>query len=241
MQTSTATDEPLGLRERKAAQTRLAIADSLRRRLVEADLRDISADELAADADISRMTVFNYFPAKRDAVDLLMVIHIFGIQVALHREGLRGVGAIERVFSMTADVVAEAPHRMRRIYALHLARPQGAPMPTLTRAEQQLLAPDAAGEIEVSSLGHLLVRLVDEAREDGLAIVGSSYELSHFLGGLLNGAALIGHSPEDNTDYKQLFRRHARRALGLLGVEGQRDPRPPRIPPKYRKKGSKTS
>lgn len=223
-----------GLRARKAARTRLAIAAALEERLLDRDLHDISVDELAEAANVSRMTFFNYFPSKRDAVDFLLVTMVYRIEATIHREQLRGVAAIERTFEMMGDHVAEGPNRIRRIYALHMARPPG-PLPELTLADRLQLTPDL--DFELMSLGFLFVRCVEEAQQDGVAIVGSPYEVSHFLGGLMNGAALIGQRPEDDTDYKQLFRRHARRALGLLGAEGMRDPKPPRIPKRYRKKG----
>jgi AcrR family transcriptional regulator len=225
---------PPGLRERKAAQTRLALAESLYQRLATAELADINVDELAADANVSRVTFFNYFATKRDAIDLMMVVLIHRIGLTLAREKLRGVAAIERIFSLVGDEVADAPQRWRRGYALFGARPAKAPMPELTRAERLLLAPDIDPDtVEVASLGYLFMRLVEEAREDGLELPGSSFEMSHFLGSVLNGAVITGHSGDDN-DWKQLFRRHARRALGLLGVEGQSDPRAPRIPERYR-------
>ena len=54
--------ERVGLRERKAAATRLAIGRALSQRLVARNLGEITVDELAEAAGVSRMTVFNYFP-----------------------------------------------------------------------------------------------------------------------------------------------------------------------------------
>jgi hypothetical protein len=112
------------------------------------------------------------------------------------------------------------------------------PFPELGSAERTVLAPDVAATVVwLGSLGALLMRLVDEARRDGeLALVGTSYELAHYLGSLLTGAALIGHSTDD-TDWKRLYRRHGRRALGLLGAP--QDPQPPAIPRRYRKRGKR--
>ena len=63
---------------------------------------------------------------------------------------------------------------------------------------------------------------------------GSSYELAHYLGAVINGSSMLGSSSPD-TDHKRLFRRHARRALGLLGAPGRSDPPPPKTPARYRK------
>ncbi len=227
-----------GLRERKAAETRLAIVASLERRLAATDLRDITADELAGDANVSRMTFFNYFPSKRDAVDLVMVALMFRLEAGIEEKRLRGVAAIEYLFGVFGDEVAAAPHRMRRMLAHFASRAVDRPLSELTLAERMVLAPELGDRVAAltpaPTLGALLMRLVEEAQDDGALLSGSSYELAHYLGGLLNGAALVGHSTDD-TDWRRLFRRHARRALGLLGVDGLADPRPPRVPRRYRK------
>lgn len=224
------------LRERKAAETRLAIVASLRRRLATTDLGDITADELAGDANVSRMTFFNYFPHKRDAVDMLMGTLLLRLEASMTRQGLTGIEAIERFFAEFGDEVAEAPARMRRLLAHFAARSPTLPLPELTVAERQRLAPELAGLPGAVGLGALLMRFVAQAQESGaLPLTSSSYELAHYLGALLNGAAMVGHSTDD-TDWARLYRRHVRRALGLLGAEGQVDPPAPRVPKAYRNK-----
>lgn len=235
---ASAADGRPGLRERKAAATRLALVDALRRRLATTALADVGVDQLAEDANVSRMTFFNYFPAKDHAVDLLMAIWLFRVEHAIARDRLTGARAVERTFAMMGDEVAESPDRMRRIVGYFASRPSDRPLPVLGRAERALLEPDAAeGRPDPLSLGGLFVRCVEEARRDGeIVVVGSAYELAHFLGATLNGACLIGHSSPD-TDWKRLFRRHARRALGLLGAPGATDPPAPRVPKPYRSRG----
>ena len=189
----TATSVPeLGLRERKAAATRLAIVRTLHERLGAMPLTEISVDDLARDANVSRMTFFNYFPTKEHAVDLLMMVWLLEIERDLARRGLRGTRAIERVFELFGDEVAGAPARMKRVLA------------------------------------------IDEAVHDHeIELVGTTYELAHFLGALANGAALVGHGSPD-TDWRALYRRHGKRALGKL-IPGATDlGRPPKTPQQYR-------
>lgn len=228
-----------GLRERKAAATRLAIVEALKERLGSTPLADISAEDLAADANVSRMTFFNYFPTKEHAVDYLMLTWFHEIECALTANGLRGVAAIQHVFAMMGDDVADAPNRLRRVHAHFAGRPADRPFPTLGRAERAILAGRAGvppvDEGQPLGLGALLMRSIDEARQDGeLEIVGSSYEIAHYLGALANGATLVGQSSPD-TDWRRLFRRHAARALGLLNPKNGKGPAPPRIPARYKK------
>lgn len=224
-----------GLRERKAAATRLTLADALHARLATTALADISVEQLADDANVSRMTFFNYFPTKEHAVDLVMLTWMLRIEEDIASRELRGLAAIEQVFVSAAEELATSPDRMRRMVGFFASRPADRPLPELGRAARLTLASTPLGrEREPRSLGALFMALVDEAKEDGAGLVGSTYEVAHYLGALLNGSFLVGHSSAD-TDWKRLYRRHARRALGLLGAKGMTDPAPPRVPARWKK------
>lgn len=230
MDVDTASD--LGLRERKAAQTRLAIAEALRARLAHHPLDAISADDLAADANVSRMTFFNYFPSKEQAVDYVMQLQLLAIERAIAAKGLTGLAALEQVFVLMGDELRDAPQRARRLFAHFAARDASRPLAPLGRADRLLLG--APTEASPAALGGLLMREIEVAQAAGeLDPTSTSYELAHYLGSLFNGAAMVGHSSDD-TDWPALFRRHFHRAVGLLGAPGQRDPKPPRVPVRYK-------
>jgi AcrR family transcriptional regulator len=55
-----------GLRERKKQQTRRLIADTARRLFVAGGFDRVTVAEVAAAAEVSEATVFNYFPTKED-------------------------------------------------------------------------------------------------------------------------------------------------------------------------------
>jgi AcrR family transcriptional regulator len=64
--TSDPTAKPDGLRERKKRATRQLISDLATRLFTERGFENVTVDEVAAAANVSKMTVFNYFPRKED-------------------------------------------------------------------------------------------------------------------------------------------------------------------------------
>jgi len=125
---------PQGLRERKKQQTRDLIAETARSLFTERGFDAVTVDEVAREADVSRMTVFNYFPTKEDLVywrletfesELLSAIRerppgesitaAFG-RFVLERRGLlaeRDPGAVERLAALTRMIV-ESPALLAR-------------------------------------------------------------------------------------------------------------------------------
>lgn len=72
----TTTSPRPGLRERKRAATRKRVADTAMRLFLERGFEQVTIAEIADAADVSKVTVFNYFPRKEDLFfDLLPEAH----------------------------------------------------------------------------------------------------------------------------------------------------------------------
>ena len=88
------------LRERKKAQTRSALWNAAIELFVQHGFDNVSVAQIAAAADVSKMTFFNYFPSKEDLVVGPMSEHVGEpALVVRHREpGEPPVRALRRLF-----------------------------------------------------------------------------------------------------------------------------------------------
>nr|WP_240940286.1 TetR/AcrR family transcriptional regulator [Planosporangium flavigriseum] len=65
---ATASDAPLGLRKRKKLETFRALQSSAQRLVYERGLDNVTIDEIAEAANVSKRTFFNYFDSKEAAI-----------------------------------------------------------------------------------------------------------------------------------------------------------------------------
>lgn len=89
-----------GLRERKKIRTRQAISEAAISLFMANGFDNVSVAEVAAAADVSKMTVFNYFPAKEDLVLLRVDDHLeeSASVVRGRDEGQSPIGALRAHF-----------------------------------------------------------------------------------------------------------------------------------------------
>ncbi|MGH4035556.1 TetR/AcrR family transcriptional regulator [Actinomycetota bacterium Odt1-20B] len=92
--------EEMGLRERKKKQTALRIRRSALQLFVERGYDKVSVAEIAEAAEVSKMTVFNYFGTKEDILVAPMEEHVGDPARAVRerRQGEPAVDAVRRQF-----------------------------------------------------------------------------------------------------------------------------------------------
>jgi AcrR family transcriptional regulator len=125
------------LRERKKLQTRRHIADTACRLFVERGFDAVTVDEVAQAAEVSKKTVFNYFPTKEDLIFHRSVEREV-MMVALVRERAPGVSLAEAFRDQNLEflrklaqqpagfhqggllqVIKSSPTLERRLHAVH--------------------------------------------------------------------------------------------------------------------------
>ncbi|HEX3475028.1 MAG TPA: TetR family transcriptional regulator [Kofleriaceae bacterium] len=127
---------PSGLREQKKQATRHRISDIATRLFAERGFDAVTVEDVARAAEVSKMTVFNYFPRKEDLVvdrdaELLALVHdamaaadpLAGLRAmfqALARQGHPLMGAVAGAPAFWA-LITSSPVLVARTWALSSA------------------------------------------------------------------------------------------------------------------------
>lgn len=166
-----ATPANFPLRQRKQAQTRLALLDAVLSRLGPRTLDEIPVQELCDAVSISPASFFNYFPAKSQV--LVYFVQLWSLELAWRvRHELAGRPAreaIHEIFAATARQTRERPGVMREVlsFQARLAAPlELAEVPLIDRV---LAYPGRTGIEDVPSVGldALLPPLIERAIDEG--------------------------------------------------------------------------
>lgn len=145
----------LPLRPRKLARTRLALLHAAVEALRTQRLEDVAVKGLCEAAQVSEASFFNYFPKKSDL--LVYFVQLWSAQMAWHAQRLArekgGLAAVEAVFALTAEKVADHPAVMAEVLAFQARREKAARLPQLSLAERLLAFPDLEGIGDVPGMG----------------------------------------------------------------------------------------
>lgn len=163
--------QDLPLRQRKQAQTRLALLHAVLARLDGTrTLEDINVRELCAEASISEASFFNYFPKKTDLLEYF--IRLWSLELAWRvRHELADKTAreaIEAIFTSTARQSGEHPGVMAEIIAFQARQTEPEGM-ELELADRLAAYPDRPGIEDVPAIGldGLLPQLIARAIDRG--------------------------------------------------------------------------
>ncbi|KQS09992.1 TetR/AcrR family transcriptional regulator [Curtobacterium sp. MCLR17_007] len=182
----TAPTPALGLRDRKRIETRHRIAESARSLALEQDIDHTTIEQIAARADISPRTFFNYFDSKEDAVLGHTELDLSPETLADHLRAVAGEPAAQAVvdlaFLVFGETFGDERERETRKEVLvrfpQLMRRQVARMTTvaeaMTGAVRTVLERDPAWGPEAATpqaaemlLGMVMTALRSAARHEG--------------------------------------------------------------------------
>jgi AcrR family transcriptional regulator len=199
-----------GLRERKKQRTRETIAQTARRLFDERGFDAVTVDEIARDSEVSRKTVFNYFPTKEDLV-------FSGLELFEERllEAIRKRRPDESILTAFARFItdsrgllaAEDPHAGERLRAVSRLI---ADSPALLAREQQI----HAGYTDALAA---LIAEETQARPDDVApwvAANAMIGLHKALVGYVRRQVLAGE--RDRKLIARRLRAQAKRAIALL-------------------------
>jgi AcrR family transcriptional regulator len=136
--------EQPGLRERKRQQTWGLIAQTARRLFKEHSFDAVTVDDIAREADVSRKTVFNYFPTKEEL--FFSGMEVFEAQlleaIRLRKPGESIFTAFVRFITESRGLLAaDDPDAAERLHAISRMITES---PRLQAHEQQIYAGYAA-------------------------------------------------------------------------------------------------
>ena len=143
-----ATEKKPPLRERKYAQTKLALLNAAVKAIEEAPLNDIAVKDLCEEAEVSEATFFNYFTKKSELLDYYT--QLWNLELSWHhqRSESSGLALIEESFNRIAKKFQLHPGVMAEIIS-HQAYLRNKPqLPEIGRAERVRAFPKLEGIVE---------------------------------------------------------------------------------------------
>jgi AcrR family transcriptional regulator len=161
----------LPLRQRKFAQTKLALLEAALQALESRPLDAITVKELCEAVTISEASFFNYFPRKTDL--LVYYVQLWSLEMAWHSERLAsrrgGLAAIEEIFALTGRRIAKQPGIMAEIIAEQARMTAPPEFVAISHAERLLVFPELEGIEGIDAIGleALFPPLLEQAVEAG--------------------------------------------------------------------------
>ncbi|MDY0093961.1 MAG: TetR/AcrR family transcriptional regulator [Candidatus Vecturithrix sp.] len=164
----------LSLRERKHAQTKIALAEAITERLKTYRLKDISVKEVCDTIPISEVTFYNYFPKKTDV--LVYILQLWRLEMQWHllgwEEEKSNLEVIEAYFDFAAQGVEEYPGVMAEALAYFTQKRGCLHFDDLSIAEKILAFPTLPGIEEIQLPPHpkeekMLEKYIRRAIESG--------------------------------------------------------------------------
>jgi AcrR family transcriptional regulator len=151
-----------GLRERKTAQTKVALVNAFLEQLRTKPAEDIAVRQVCDAIPVSEVTFYNYFPRKQDVVAFHMALWSIRMQWQCANSGLHGLEAVRQVYQAVAEGLTECPFLFPGAF-------QPSAIPDISPAEIWAALPSMEGaeQLGATTLASLIRDRLEESRELG--------------------------------------------------------------------------
>ena len=143
-----------GKRALNKAQTKLNILQAMQDLIIDTNFRDLKVKDIAARANVTEMTFFNYFKVKDDLMIYFMQIWTLDIMTVQLQDPLKGEEAIRRIFSFIAKQITGTPRIMLNLIS-YLASLSHYPQRTALQAAECYLRHPEQTQLHVEILPNL--------------------------------------------------------------------------------------
>jgi AcrR family transcriptional regulator len=173
-------ERPLGLRDRKAAQTKVALMNSFMAQLKDCPMDGVVVKAVCESIPVSEVTFYNYFPRKADVVTFHLRLWSVQAQWDCAAAEMHGLKAVRHLYRSMAELLERSPFLLHEAVTFFSWKGQQALEP-LAPAEIAAAYPDWKGVCEYRSVpvAQLLRERFEEARE--LGEVPSSLDVDGWL------------------------------------------------------------
>jgi AcrR family transcriptional regulator len=186
----------MSLRKDKAAMLKLAILDNTLRLIGKKSFDDLYVDDICKRVQISKVTLFKYFPQKEDILLYFLRLWCLRRTVELREKPREGVAGIHYLFEKLGEDFESHPGIILSMVA-YLADLKRAPKPFPVKAEEKKLLFQEIKDIqqlEIMSLDQMFERFALEAIfKKEITKTSSTRDLTTIFSGMFYGLILTAH------------------------------------------------
>src|SRR5688572_15417801 len=209
----------MSLRKEKAARLKLSVLDFTVRLIGKKSFDDLYVEEICDKVQISKVTLFKYFPQKEDILLYYYRVWCLRRAVELRDKPKEGMQAIYYLFDRLAEDCDDHPGIILALFA-YLADLKRAPKPFPVKVEEKrLLFPAVADihNIEIQSVEQMFEKFALEAIfKKEITSTTSTRDITNLLTTIFHGSAVTSHISQLNP-VKLFFRRNLE--LVLKGLQ----------------------
>jgi AcrR family transcriptional regulator len=208
----------MGLREKKAARIKLNILDYTINRIGKRSFKDLVVDEICESVEISKVTLFKYFPKKGDILEYFMRVWVLRRLVELRKTPLFGLEAIRYLFQALAEDCERYPGLILSLVGYIASQNEPPSKQRISIEERKILFPeeDDLASIDILPIEQILLNyLIEAAKRGEIHPDKASISTVRLLITVFYGSALTAHM-EDITKIRTVYLENLASVLNMI-------------------------